>query len=324
MRKVLGIILAFALVFSMLSLFACTEGNGSQNEETKDPALTDPATDGSDSSAETDPVTDEVTEAPPETDPVIVKPDPPEEGGSQFIFVKTFLADTFEASNGVTLPYRYRLPDNYSEEYAYPVLLFLHGAGERGTDNDSQIQLGIQNMFMPKELPTYNCFVIAPQCPNEDGWNAVDWSLGSYSVDEHPMTAALSAVLELLDYFNETYSTNLDRQYVTGLSMGGYGTWDLVCRYPDRFAAAVPLCGGGDPSKAELLKDLPIHIYHDKDDTSVPVQGSRDMYEALIAAGSEVVLYTESEGRGHNVWDLAYREPDMIKWMFAQRRNSDK
>ena len=232
----------------------------------------------------------------------------------------SFLRLDFTASNGESLPYCLYVPSNYSEEYAYPLVLFLHGAGVRGEDesNGNQLAEGVQGLFVPKNTPIYDAIAVFPLCDSESRWAETDWALGNYSLDDLEISRNMSAVVELLDYIMEEYSVNPNRQYVTGFSMGGFGTWDIIMRYPDRFAAAAPLCGGGDPSKAELLKDLPLWIAHDLDDDAVPVMASQDMVNALEDAGSTVYKYFETSGVGHNVWDPNYRNPEFQEWMFSQ------
>ncbi|MDD4496475.1 MAG: prolyl oligopeptidase family serine peptidase, partial [Eubacteriales bacterium] len=118
------------------------------------------------------------------------------------------------------------------------------------------------------------------------------------------------------------YSIDKSRIYVTGLSLGGFGTWDIISRHPELFAAAIPVCGGGDPSYAEVLVDMPIWTFHGSADSIVPVEGTREMVEALKAAGSELIKYTEYENAEHNVWNMAYVEDDLLTWLFGSTKKS--
>ena len=302
-RRILTVLL---LAILLLSLFSCAPASDLPEDDTTE--ATEPA---DTTAADTEPADSEA-----------VKPDPPVGGHEKMVFPDSFLRLEFTASNGEELPYCLYVPENYSEDYAYPLLLMFHGAGTRGDDNGSQLTEGVLGFFMPKNTPAYDCIAVFPLCDSESRWVETDWSLGSYSLDEVEISRNMTAVVELLDYLTETYSINENRQYVTGFSMGGYGTWDLLARFPDRFAAAIPICGGGDPSKAAELTDIPIHVFHDAGDGSVPVEASREMVDAILAAGGEKIIYTETEGNGHEVWDAAIYEGNLsvIYWMFEQRR----
>ncbi|MBR5454092.1 MAG: prolyl oligopeptidase family serine peptidase [Clostridia bacterium] len=305
LRAIIAAFLAAMMIFS----FGCaaTDGAGDDTQPTDTTAADTTAADTT--AADTEPA---------ETEPI--KPDPPVGEHEKIIFTDSFQRLDFTASSGETLPYCLYVPENYSEDYAYPLFLFFQGSGTRGDNNGTQLSEGVQGLFVPKNTPIYDSIAVFPLCDLEGRWAETDWAAGSYSVDEVEISRNMFAVVELLDYLIETYSINTSRQYVTGFSMGGYGTWDIIARYPDRFAAAAPLCGAGDPSKAEALKDTPIWVFHDLDDDAVPVSGSQDMVNALQAAGSTVVKYTESQGMGHRIWDPTYRNPEFQTWMFSQVR----
>jgi predicted peptidase len=132
------------------------------------------------------------------------------------------------------------------------------------------------------------------------------------------MSNELAAVMELLYAIEDEFSTDDNRYYVTGLSMGGFGTWDLLMRYPEVFAAGVPICGGADPSYAEVLKDVPIYTVHSTDDPTVPVMGTQAMVKALKEAGSLLIFYEELEGFGHGVWNWTAEQADIWEWLFTQ------
>ena len=125
--------------------------------------------------------------------------------------------------------------------------------------------------------------------------------------------------MELLDKVAKTYSTDSDRYYVMGISMGGFGTWDLIMRNPDKFAAAVPICGGADPSMAEVLKNHPIYTTHSTDDPTIPVSGTREMVEALQNAGSTAIKFDQDTGYGHDIWTSFTKQPQVTEWLFAQK-----
>lgn len=305
MKNIISVIL---LASFLLSLIACSGGEKPVDTNPEDITVADTtAADTTDAPK---------TDAPKKPDPEVV----PSE--KMVLLNRDSEERVFVDSKGVELPYRIYVPENYSDEYAYPLVLFLHGAGERGYDNEDQLKNTIMYPFMDKACPIYQSIVIVPQCPFYGGWVDTNWDIGSYSIDKVTISKPMNAVIELLDSMMEEFSINEDRQYVFGLSMGGYGTWDILERFPDRFAAAVPICGAGDPSKAADLVDIPIHVFHDVDDVSVPVSGSQDMVNAIKAAGGEKIIYTETTGNGHEVWDVAIYETDLsvIYWMFEQRK----
>jgi poly(3-hydroxybutyrate) depolymerase len=232
-----------------------------------------------------------------------------------------FEARSFEGSTGLTLPYRLYKVQNPTAGVKYPLILFLHGAGERGADNLAQLtaNAGARVWAAAEHQAEHPAYVVAPQCPSDEQWVHTDWSMGSYSVDDVAISDPLTTALEIAGAIALEFGTDPARNYITGLSMGGYGTWDAIIRYPDRFAAALPVCGGGDPSKAQLIKDLPLWTFHGDADNVVPVSASRDMVTALMNAGSSIV-YTEYPGLGHNAWDPAYANEEVIDWLFEQRR----
>ena len=152
-------------------------------------------------------------------------------------------------------------------------------------------------------------------------WVDTPWANGNYSIDSVPISKPMTAAVELLDSVIGTYSINTDRQYVMGLSMGGFGTWDLIMRNPERFAAAIPFCGGADPNQAENLKNIPIWTFHDTTDPTVPVSGTQATVEAIKAAGGTLITYTETSRYAHNVWTPGSQTPALPGWLFGQRKD---
>lgn len=223
-------------------------------------------------------------------------------------------------SCGYTLPYRIYIPKNYDCGERYPLVLFLHGAGERGDDNEVQINVGIARAFEDVTSPIYDAIVVCPQCPVGAQWVMTPWENGNYIVDAVPESRELECVCELLDECCSTYNIDEDRVYVTGLSMGGFGTWDMLARHGSRFAAGLPICGGGDPSRAKALSRIPIWTFHGSSDDAVPVAGTRAMFSAIKREGGCEIGYTEFDGAGHNVWDAVYTDRQVIDWLFAQSR----
>jgi predicted peptidase len=231
---------------------------------------------------------------------------------------KLLAKKTFTGAGGGTLPYRLLAPESVEEGKTYPLVVFLHGAGERGTNNEAQLIHGIVEFCRPENRKRYPCFLVAPQCPKEKKWADVDWHAEKHTMTKEPSEQG-RLVLELIAALQKDYPIDAKRIYLTGLSMGGYGTWDLLCRRPDLFAAAVPICGGGDEKQAEKIAKIPIWVFHGALDTAVKVQRSRNMVAALEKAGGHP-LYTEYPDEGHASWVPAYRAPAMMQWLFAQKR----
>ena len=220
-----------------------------------------------------------------------------------------------------SMPYRLFIPSGYNTDTSYPLVLFLHGAGERGTDNDVQLTANQGATLWAKTAnqASYPCFVVAPQCPYNAQWVNTNWSLGSYSITNIQMSTELKMVKDIIETLETQYNIDASHLYITGLSMGGYGTWDFILRYPSMFKAAIPICGAGDPSKASLISTIPLRVFHSSDDTTVPVSGSRDMVTAINAIGtnSRTEFYTEYTDQGHFSWVNAYNTPDLVSWLFT-------
>lgn len=199
----------------------------------------------------------------------------------------------------------------------YPVVLFLHGAGERGTDNKKQLQYFPDWISTDEMRAKFPCFVIAPQCRNGKQWVNVPWGAKT-STPQGEISDQLAAAVGILQEVLAKQPVDRKRVYLTGLSMGGYGTWDLALRHPDWFAAVAPVCGGGDERLAERLKDVPLWAWHGDKDGAVPVERTQQMIAAIKAAGGSP-KFTELPGVGHNSWNQAYHGPDnLIPWMFQQ------
>ena len=220
------------------------------------------------------------------------------------------------------IPYRFSKPQGYDpfSPQKYPVILFLHGAGERGNDNEIQLT-HIDKVFGTEAFrQKYPCFVIVPQCPAEKRWVDVDWNLPSHSQPKEmsePMKLAISVLYSVI----LNYRIDSQRVYIVGLSMGGYGTWDLIARFPELFAAAVPICGGGDENTASKIKHIPIWAFHGAKDKAVPVARSRNMINAIKEAGGNP-KYSEYPELGHLVWDTAFSSSELWEWLFLQVRKT--
>lgn len=228
-------------------------------------------------------------------------------------------ARTFAGAEGAQLGYRLLKPKDFDPAKKYPLVVVLHGAGERGTDNAVQLKYGAPLFLKPDVRDKYPCFVVAPQCPPEQTWSAVKGWTGPNAYSEEP-TAPMKLLLGALDaVLKEFPAIDQERLYVTGLSMGGYGTWDLVTRQPQRWAAAAPICGGGDVSRIAPAKGVAIWAFHGALDPTVPAIRTQEMIAALEAAGGKP-LYSEYPYVKHDSWNIAYGEPELLPWMFAQKR----
>ena len=219
----------------------------------------------------------------------------------------------FKNSRGESLPYRLFIPAQYDRNKKYPLVLFLHGGGGRGNDNQKQIDGGngyLIDFFTGNEAQArYPSFVVAPQSPGE-GW------IGEDSITP---TRHLLSVYELLGELQRTYNIDAARIYVGGQSMGGFGTFAIISEYPRTFAAGIALCGGGDQSKVARLTNVPLWVFHGAKDESVSVERSRTIVAGIKNAGGKV-RYTEYPETGHIIWPSVVKEGELLPWLFAQRK----
>jgi predicted peptidase len=220
---------------------------------------------------------------------------------------------------GQKLNYRLLRPAKIEAGKKYPLVLFLHGAGERGDNNAAQLTHGGALFTAAANREKYPAFVIFPQCPNGKRWVEVDWSEKAPHMSPKEPSGPMRLTKAMLDQFIKDNPVDTDRIYVMGLSMGGFGTWDFVQRYPGFAAAAVPICGGADNSTADKLKHVAIWAFHGGSDTTVWPQRTRSMVDELKKANGNV-RYSEYENVGHNSWSRAFVEPELLSWMFAQKR----
>jgi len=227
---------------------------------------------------------------------------------------KILTARTFKSASCESLPYRLFVPANYDRRKKYPLIVFLHGSGGLGNDNLKQLQLGnlyLIDRFTKSETQSrYPAFVVVPQSVGE-GWVAAN--------DHITPTSQLRLVVELIEELKRTDSIDNARLYVAGQSLGGFGTFAIISAYPRMFAAGIPLCGGGDESKAAQYKGTALWVFHGERDESVPVVNSRQMVAAIKQAGGQV-KYTEYPGEGHAIWTIVAKEPDLLPWLFSQHR----
>jgi predicted peptidase len=233
-----------------------------------------------------------------------------------------------------TLPYRLLLPKNYDPKKEYPLILFLHGAGERGNDNEAQLTHGWKLFLTDSIRDKYPAIVVFPQCPANSFpqcpansyWSNVETTFDSISKsrmflfgENGDPTIAMKMVLKLLNELDDNYALDKDRLYVGGLSMGGMGTFELVRRKPKIFAAAFPICGGANAATAGKLTKPAWWIFHGLKDNVVSPTFSQTMAGALKAEGATVrlTLYPDAT---HNSWDSAFAEKDLLPWLFSNHK----
>lgn len=227
--------------------------------------------------------------------------------------------------SGKMLPYRILYPENYDKSKKYPLVLFLHGAGERGSDNEIQLAHGGALFLADSNRKNFPCIVIFPQCPTDSAWGSlkVDRTTTPYtfSLDyTRPQTWAMTAVIDLTKQVASTESVDKSRMYISGLSMGGFGAFEAVYRYPKLFAVAMPICGGADTVHYNRrVKKIPFWIFHGDADAVVNVENSRAMVRTLESLHVRV-KYSEYPGVNHNSWDNAFAEPTYLSWMFSHKK----
>lgn len=202
---------------------------------------------------------------------------------------------------GAQRRYAVHIPPDYAPGTAWPVILFLHGKGERGDDGRKQAKIGIGRALRrwPERFPA---IVVMPQCSKTTDWQGA----------EEDIDTAFAATIEEFD-------TDPSRYYLTGLSMGGFGAFWYGSKHHGVFAALLPICGGGDPNWASNLAKIPIQAFHGAEDKTVPPEQSRTMVDAIRKAGGQIKL-TEYPGVGHHSWDRTYGDPQVIQWLFEQRK----
>ena len=225
-----------------------------------------------------------------------------------------FLARTYTNNAGATLPYRLLTPTNYNATRSYPVILYLHGAAGRGSDNLKPLDWGPRLIGEELKRGSHEFFLIVPQCPRSETWSNI--VPGGQPL---PGKSLLLALELLTNSLPKEFNLDPARRYLTGVSMGGHATWSLLCQETGLFAAAVPVCAGGDARRVtNRIAKVPVWVFHSDDDHLVPVQHARDFVKAWRAHGGEV-RYTEYTGVKHSSWRKAYVEPAMYDWLFEKR-----
>jgi predicted peptidase len=226
--------------------------------------------------------------------------------------VDGFVARIYKNSRREKMPYRLFIPASYDKSKKYPLIIWLHGAGGAGDDNLLQISgdqiPGTRLWTKPENQMRHPAFVLVPQ--STGGWASTS---GTQLSDEERL------VVEILNGLKSEFSIDSKRIYVAGQSNGGFGTWDMISKRPELFAAAIPLCGGGNPILASNLIFMPIWAFHGDQDNVIPVAETRNMIAAIKKLGG-VPRYTEYKGVDHDVWTPAFKEPGLVDWLFAQHK----
>lgn len=218
------------------------------------------------------------------------------------------------------LSYRLLEPKNIEPGKKYPLVLFMHGKGERGDENAKQLKHAAADFIRNRDR--YPAYVVFPQCPETHQWVNTDWGLadGTDTFPEEP-SAPMSLALQLVDSIASKDSVDTSRMYVCGLSMGGYGTWYAASAKPQRFAAAIPVCGGGDPTWADRYTGVAIWSHHGDADTVVPVVRSRQMTSAIAMSGhAPEHRQTEYPGVGHDCWTRTFANDEIFDWIFSKSK----
>jgi len=237
--------------------------------------------------------------------------------------VDGFVARAYQHA-GQTMPYRLFIPPTYKKSRKYPVVVWLHGAGGLGTDNLRQIQgdqvPGTHIWTTAANQAKHPVFVVVPQAMS--GWDGTG-ALAVLGLPEGPearlLPSALVQVLAILDALTKEFRIDSRRLYIAGQSLGGFGAWNLITKKPDEFAAAIILCGGGNPDLAANVKDIPIWSFQGDRDSPAFLNANRTMIAAVRKAGGNP-RYTEYPGMGHEIWDRVFKERLLVDWLFSQHK----
>jgi predicted peptidase len=210
---------------------------------------------------------------------------------------------TYTDAQGNSMPYRLLKPKRYLAARKYPLVIFLHGSEERGTDNHTPIRIRNGAYEFMVTAHKYAYFMVVPQCPPHTGWSG----------------KPIRLVLGLIQHIRDTFSIDPDRIYATGLSMGAMGMWEMVIRQPETFAAGISVCGWHSTTQIDRIKDIPFLVFHGSRDRAVPVEGSRKIVNALQEVGGSVE-YIEYQGADHCIWEQTFTDQHVIGWLFKQSK----
>ena len=217
------------------------------------------------------------------------------------------------------MPYRMLSPSEIESGKEYPLVLFLHGSGERGNDNEKQLAHGASIFSNPVNSDKYPAFVVFPQCKEKYWTGKIDEQFFMPGSPVPPESKAEETLMELINHLIANNPIDKNRIYIVGISMGGIAAYDLVCRHPDIFTAAVPICGAVNPERLSDARNVKFMIFHGEEDDEVPSYCSREAYKALNSVGANVE-YIEFAGIGHDCWSSAFNYPTLLSWLFSQSK----
>lgn len=234
-----------------------------------------------------------------------------------------FRAGYFSYKDQGSINYRLLKPEHIKKGKKYPLVLFFHGSGQRGDNNISQLKWGVRQFATKRNRRKYPAFVVAPQCPFDAQWVNMNYNNFPVKLPSKP-SKYITLSLELVLHLEKKYPIDTRRIYVTGISSGGYATWAAIERMPYLFAAAVPIAGGGDPSKANLIAHMSIWAFQGKRDREVPIKFMNSMIKALRKYHGHP-RYTVYKKLGHQAtWIKAYHKRDLYRWLFRQKKKKRK
>ena len=246
------------------------------------------------------------------------------------VFVGTINGQNYEKRRYIiqndTLPYRLLLPDNYNPKKSYPLLVFLHGSGERGNDNEKQLLHGSDLYTSDIFRKNYPAIVVFPQCPKNSYWASVQKNKTKklekrYNFEKNLKAFRTQEVLELFIYdLDKSYNIDSSKRYLGGLSMGGMGTFELVTRMPNYFAAAFAICGGGNPAWSKTLGNTAFWIFHGDKDNVVPYHFSKQMFRKMKRFNKDT-KFTSYKGVYHESWNNAFKEQNLFSWIFSFKKS---
>jgi predicted peptidase len=233
------------------------------------------------------------------------------------IILITYSFGLIESKKKINLKYKIISLGKTKKSKEIPIIIFLHGAGERGSDNKKQLTVGLPKLIESLNLMKISCDIVVPQCPENSKWVDTEWGAKSHKMSKET-SEPLGEVIALVDSIIYANSKNKQLKiYLTGISMGGFGTWELLQRFPEKFKAAMPICGGADTSLACKLKGIPIWAFHGKNDKVVlPSRTSDIVNEIKKCGGTPKISFFEKVG--HLSWDKVYGNPKYIKWLINQ------
>lgn len=241
------------------------------------------------------------------------------------LFATILIILLFGCKNDISseLPFLLHKPIEQQENRLYPLVICLHDADGRGSDNTgrgSEAYMILTDSLQQSKNPSY---ILIPQCPIAKKWVNCYWTSGNYDMSILEITNELEIVNELIDDIVEKYNIDRSRIYLTGQSMGSYGVWDLSVRKPNFFAAAIMISGGGDINTVVNLLELPMKMYNSEKDPLVPSRGAKSITQKFKEFKSHHFTYKEYEGAAHNIWHRVWRSEKIIEWMFSKKRSSN-